>query len=803
MITEKTKRPKCRSDVFSQLPTYVDHTRKESSASEINFSEILTKDGSNLKCVLVEGAPGIGKSVFTWKLCQEWAEGKLFQEYDLVIQLKMRDQSVQKAKVVSDFFQHSDPELKRQIAEEVNRSDGRGVLLIFDAIDELPSLEIITKEGSIFKQIFTGIALPQANVLITCRSWATASFLEVCTPSRHLELLGFSEDDVSQYISCAFPDEHEHTEFENYLSLYSFAETMMNVPLLTSIVVSVYQKSPEKMPNTMTGFYRAQIRSLMLAHLKKHPEKYREMPDYLQDLESLPPLIRRSFLDLCEMAYTGITGTDDRINFTKPNLPSEFDPLGLMQLTTEQFTDHGTAASYSFPHPTVQEFLAAYHLSLQPEIEQKSFFEHHSATCRLDVIMRFLCGLSQFSSSLWQSLEKPTAAAAAEKSTALHMSMGNKVCYLQWLYEAQNPEVCATYLGGKHIDFSPDCQLKSFDFYVLGYCIYYSCSKWMLDLTFARFKPSSAEILSKFPASVCLPLPSQSPATGCISSLKVSSKEYTDRAFCLLLSVPQRMLHSLTELDLEDNQGITSKSCRQLAKCINEKVIPDLQTLKVGDTSLGDCGSVYLIDALIRSHKIEVLSLAATGIGPKAAENLIRLLLSSRKLLELNLRENPQLSNCLERIAIGLQQSSLQVLDLSGIPFTPDATFSLSVTLKNSRSLEQLYLVNCEIDRHKAEILADHLRQSRLQVLYMSANPVGKRGSKALANMLQENRSLKKLHLVDPSVGITGACEFITALEHNKEVKLCLHEQCCPPEFENTGPHGVMKRCYFVRGSMY
>ena len=793
MITEKRERSQCRSDV---LPTYVHQARKESTASEINFSEVLRKEGSNLKCVLVEGAPGIGKSVFTWKLCQEWADGDHFTEYGLVIQLKMRDRHVQEAKNVADFFQHSDPELKRQVSEEVNRSDGRGVLLIFDAIDELPSLEMIAREGSVFQQVFTGIALPLANILITCRSWATAKFLEVCIPSRHLELLGFSEDHISQYISCAFPDKQKRTKFEDYLSLYSFTKTMMNVPLMTSIVVNVYQESQDKVPKTMTGFYRAQVRALVLKHANKHPAKYPEMPNYLMGLENLLPPIRDSFHALCKMAYT------DRINFTEPDLPPGFDPLGLMQSTTEHFTDHGTTVSYSFLHPTVQEFLAAYHLSRQPEDERKEYLEQHSKTCRSDVILRFLCGLSQFCTSLWQSLGE---AVAAEKNTPLHLSLGSKVCYLPWLYETQNPEVCAAFLKAKQIDFSPDCQLKSFDFYVLGYCIYYSCSKWTLDLTFARFEPSSAANLSKFPASLCLPVPDQSSVTGSISSLKVANKGYTDQAFCNLLSVPPCMLHSLTELDLEDNQWITSMSCRQLAKCINEDVIPDLQILKLGNTSLGDCTS--LIDALILSHKIKVLSLAATGIGPNAAEKLITLLFSSKKLLELNLRENPGLSNCLERIAIALQRSSIEVLDLSGIPFPSaldsDAAFSLGVTLEKSRSLKQLYLANCDIDQRKAEILADHLKRSRLQFLYMPANPVGKKGSKALANMLQENRSLQKLHLMDPSVEISGTYEFITAMEHNKEVKLYLDEQCCPPEFENIGPDDVILRCYFVQGSIY
>ena len=54
--------------------------------------------------LLVEGAPGIGKSTFAWEVCQKWDQYKLFNEYSLVVLLKFRDKSVQNAKSVSDLF---------------------------------------------------------------------------------------------------------------------------------------------------------------------------------------------------------------------------------------------------------------------------------------------------------------------------------------------------------------------------------------------------------------------------------------------------------------------------------------------------------------------------------------------------------------------------------------------------------------------------------------------------------------------------------------------------------------------------
>ena len=123
--------------------------------------------------------------------------------------------------------------------------------------------------------------------------------------------------------------------------------------------------------------------------------------------------------------------------------------------------------------------------------------------------------------------------------------------------------------------------------------------------------------------------------------------------------------------------------------------------------------------------------------------------------------------------------------------------------LRKNFDIRQLYLANCEIDRHKAKILAQRLNQSRLQILNMSANQVENEGARALAKMLQESHSLEELHLVDRSVGIEGAYDLIAALDSNEGVHLYLDEQCRPPDFRCTVPDSARNRCHFVQGFMY
>ena len=101
---------------------------------------------SQPKCILVEGAPGVGKSTFAWKLCHKWGKGKLLQQYQLVVLLRLRDKNVQDAKNISDLFQYHDHQIQQAAVEVIQRTGGKKVLLLFEGYNELPE-ELRTKSS--------------------------------------------------------------------------------------------------------------------------------------------------------------------------------------------------------------------------------------------------------------------------------------------------------------------------------------------------------------------------------------------------------------------------------------------------------------------------------------------------------------------------------------------------------------------------------------------------------------------------------------------------------------------------------
>ncbi|MGJ8945956.1 NACHT domain-containing protein, partial [Salmonella enterica subsp. enterica serovar Kentucky] len=63
----------------------------------VELENIFKETKGQHRKILIEGAPGCGKSTLSQHICHQWAEGKLFQEYKQVILVQLREQVVQTA----------------------------------------------------------------------------------------------------------------------------------------------------------------------------------------------------------------------------------------------------------------------------------------------------------------------------------------------------------------------------------------------------------------------------------------------------------------------------------------------------------------------------------------------------------------------------------------------------------------------------------------------------------------------------------------------------------------------------------
>ena len=125
-LIQKEDITKRETDQFTTATTHgnIDNIKKTKRAIDIGEIAQLP-DESQPKCILVEGAPGVGKSTFAWKVCRKWGKGKLLQQYKLVVLLRLRDKNVRAAKIIPDLFQYHDDQIQQAAVGEIKRTGAK------------------------------------------------------------------------------------------------------------------------------------------------------------------------------------------------------------------------------------------------------------------------------------------------------------------------------------------------------------------------------------------------------------------------------------------------------------------------------------------------------------------------------------------------------------------------------------------------------------------------------------------------------------------------------------------------------
>ena len=444
------------------------------------------EDGSLARCVLVQGAPGIGKTTMAWELCRQWRDGKILKEYSLLVLLKLRDRCVQKAASITDLLFHSDHSLQSAVASQINKNDGRETLFLLEGYDELPQ---DLQENSLFAKIINGDVLPKAGVIVTSRPSAIDMLRKRCSGQvcQQVEVLGFTEQQINSYVKARFGDEHDQHQFETYLTCYPHIAALMAIPVNCSIVIDVYQSSKSLgesvVPRTQTELYSALTRILLGRHLTAH-KVHGNRKWNLQTMADLPSDIEQDLLKLSEVAYTG-TIQQQLVFHT---VPSNLETMGFMN----QEHDEQGSISCNFIHLTVQEFLAAYYVSKLPLSEQVQILDNSVGKKHLVIMLRFVAGITKFhvrqtseaSFSGWflKSVKRLLFRGPVDcLRTMYHGSKRNSMESLRWMFETQDKVLLREALGTETQTLNLEDQtLTPFDCYIIADCISNSDCRWRL-----------------------------------------------------------------------------------------------------------------------------------------------------------------------------------------------------------------------------------------------------------------------------------------------------------------------------------
>ena len=369
----------------------------------IAYADIFKVEGKkkSVRKVLVEGDAGIGKTTLCTTISEDWANDKLFQQFELLLLLPLREREVAKASSLLELLNlfHPSENLCTSVAHFIEEEDGENTLIVADGWDEL-GVPKRNKDTFLYKLLF-GKIFPFMSVVVTSRYSASTSLHNLPHIDRFIEIRGFNKENITDFIESEFANDRVvGRNLLKKLENSALIGSVCSVPLCCIIICHLWRTLQEDMPTTMTELYTKITLNILIRNVRK---SFPESKDALSfsSFNSLPEDLKQSWNLLCEFAF--LTITKDQIVFSRDELDnfwahgSSIDDnifcFGLLQAVQSIFAV-GSGTSFHFLHLTFQEFLAALYLSRRPLETQIQVCNKYAKVNRFDMVVRFLFGIT-------------------------------------------------------------------------------------------------------------------------------------------------------------------------------------------------------------------------------------------------------------------------------------------------------------------------------------------------------------------------------------------------------------------------
>ena len=355
--------------------SYVDNLAASHSNVTTNIHKIFMpkEDSKAPKRILIEGAPGIGKTILAREIVYKWANGEILNEHKLLFLLYLRDPRLYEVKSVNQILNLFASENTRDLQKYVKKSGGKNVAFVFDGFDEYPvALQGESYITALIKGVNDGKLFYNSTVVVTSRPAATL-FLHNKV-DRRIEILGFPKEERDKYVSLSLNNSLNEEQFYKYLEQHPIIDNLCYIPLYLTILMYLFQQ--DSLPRTLTKMNESFIINTIYRYLERNKLT---PPGVVNKLQDLPNVIREFIYKLSQLAFEGLRNnklvfTLDEIKTICPevdSIPEVINGFGLLQ-AVQHYPKKGAGrtTSVNFLHFTMQEYLAALHVSRLPHYLQ-------------------------------------------------------------------------------------------------------------------------------------------------------------------------------------------------------------------------------------------------------------------------------------------------------------------------------------------------------------------------------------------------------------------------------------------------
>ena len=633
--------------------------------------------------ILIEGAPGIGKSLLLKEIAFRWGKNKVLKAFKLVLLVCLRYPVLQYATSIQEIFKfycEGDTkaiEIATACSDYFLDNGGKDLLFLFDGFDELPK-EV--QSNSLIRDIIERKVLPNCGLVVsTCphvsaylRTWAVYM----------VDVLGFAEAERNHYIQNACKGQPEQiNELTTYLNTHATISSLCFVPFNMVVLLYLYKKQA-KLPENVVNLYKYFICLPICHYIAKHSGLTNTITDI--DITKLPEPYNKIIKQLSKMSLEALNKqklifTIDEIRKACPDIsvtPGAINGFGLLQ-AVQSYSETRATLNFGFIHYSVQEFLAAHYVAYLPQCDQlQALFEINQNS---DILFFYAAikGNKGFSGKLFLSGGNRERAISEEFLTDQLQCLRLYHCF----HETGEKEICTNIENAnvfKHAKINlRHYKLTAYDVECIALFVMSSFNKEWFKL--------------------------------CLDS-------------CYLLDHGVHFLHGIsgvtvTSLNL-DNNGLTSASSTIVRDITTNCKVEWLSI--AGNSTIGEDSLLYSILSS-PSSMLKELYMQRTNLSSNAAKCLFSALQHTQtKLQVLNVMSNNIDDDATNEIANTIKiNTSLTTLKLQRNPISKESAFGILQALQVNNTLQVIGLpkYSKEIERD-IESLKAKINQIRSYLKY-------------------------------------------------------------------------------------
>ena len=651
------------------------------SKTTTEVSEIIAPlevNNNDPQMILIEGAPGIGKTILLKHIAYKWAEQGILQNYEVVLLVYLRDLVFQKISSLKELFQsfckdYMDDNDVTTCVKDISSNEGKFLVFLFDGYDELPEE---FRDNGLIADILNRTVLPNCGLVVSSRPHTSVDLRKHA--QLHVEILGFTEEQRKHYIKHSLSNQSQIEQLTTYLQQKIIINSLCYVPLNISLLIFLY-KQKVGLPNNATELYNIFICLIIRRNLSKYGITINPAE---ANIKNLPEPYSKFIQNLSKLSLQALN--DDQLIFTLDqikqfcpqveSIPGALNAFGLLQ-AIEHISIFQKTKTFHFLHLSVQEFLAANCITTLTPDEELCILEKYFWCQRHSNMFTMYITLTK---GQRPSFKKFLTGRDNTNTIAIHSKFFDDELNCIQLYRCFNEAS-----GNDHI-----CQTIERKF-----------SDGMIRFYFAKLTTNDIENIAIF-----------------LTCSSIKQWKVLCLGGCYILDAGMFIIHRILM-----SSSIT------------------IEGLKLYENSLSSTSDGCLAD-IVTTCEVKVLNINYNKTIGQTEEFFPKILSPSSIIHTLLITGTNLTSKLAITIFSLLKETKLKVLAMADNDVTDEAHDTIAKTLQVNTTLEHLNIHGNKISKEASQIILDHLRHNNTLTNLFLPSKYSEYDNKQILKLLDEER---------------------------------------------------------------